>query len=97
MLEVQGESQILTAIIYCLAYTIDPLIWIIAFRKFLKPKYEKAVYYFLSWLGLYAIIWGKQILVLNLNSKLSALFFPVMLTYIILVSKVQLEDLIILN
>ena len=91
MLEVQGESQILTAIIYCLAYTIDPLIWIIAFRKFLKPKYEKAVYYFLSWLGLYAIIWGKQILVLNLNSKLSALFFPVMLTYIILVSKVLFE------
>lgn len=91
MLDMQNEAQILTAIIYGLAYTIDPLIWIIAFRKLLKPKYEKAIYYFLSWLGLYAIIWGKQILVLNLNSKLSAFFFPVMLTYIIVVSKVLFE------
>lgn len=91
MLDIQNESQILTAIIYGLAYTIDPLIWIIAFSKMLKPKYERKIYYFLSWLGMYAIIWGKQILVLNLNSNLSAFFFPVMLGYIILVSKVMFE------
>lgn len=85
-----GEEAklIVVTVTYLFAYAIDPLIWIMAFTKFLKPKYHEKRYYIYSFLGLYAIILVKQWFVMFGKSRITMFFFPVMMVYIFTVAKV---------
>lgn len=89
--DMQEKSLFLITSIYLVAYAIDPFIWIMAFKKFLKPKFKNRIYYVLCFSGVYALILGKQALLFFTDSNLTVFFFPIMITYIFTVSKVLFE------
>lgn len=83
----EKTNLVLISTLYLIAYAIDPLTMLLAFKKFLKPKYRNKVYYILSFIGLYALVLIKQGLILFTNSNLTLFFFPIVFTYILIITK----------
>jgi len=81
----EKTNLVLISTLYLIAYAIDPLTMLLAFKKFLKPKYRNKVYYILSFIGLYALVLIKQGLILFTNSKLTVLFLPLLFLYVLII------------